>query len=62
MTLLVEVEAKLNTRPLTYVYEEFKSGFVLTSAHFLTGTHKVAVPFSEDVCEDIVIIIQRWTL
>ena len=52
MTLTVEVEAIINTCPLTYVYEDFKSGFVLTPAHFLTGNHKVAVPFSEDVCED----------
>ena len=37
MTLTVEVEAIINTRPLTYVYEDFKSGFVLTPAHFLTG-------------------------
>ena len=52
MILTVEVEAIINARPLTYVYEDFKSGFVLTPAHFLTGNHKVAVPFSEDVCED----------
>ena len=52
MTLIVEVEGITNTRPLTKVYEELKSGFVLIPAHFLTGNHKLAVPFSEDVCED----------
>ena len=52
MTLLSEVEAIINTRPLTYVYEELKSGFVLTPAHFLTGNHKIAIPFYDDDCED----------
>jgi len=30
LTLLVEVEAIINSRPLTYVGEDFESGFVLT--------------------------------
>ena len=34
---LSEVEAVVNTRPLTYVYEEFESGFSLTPAHFLNS-------------------------
>ena len=33
-TLLAEIEAVLNSRPLTYVYEDFESGFVLTPSHF----------------------------
>ena len=52
MTLLIEVEALINTRPLTYVYKEFESGFVLTPAHFLTGNHEIAIPFCVDDCED----------
>ena len=48
ITLLTEVEAIVNTRPLTYVYEEFKSGFVLTPAHFLTGSHDTGIPFCDD--------------
>ena len=52
MTLIVEVEAIINTRPLTYVYEDIKSGFVLTPAHFLSGNHKITIPFCEDVSED----------
>ena len=34
ITLLTEIEAVLNSRPLTYVYEEFNSGFTLTLSHF----------------------------
>ena len=37
IVLLSEVEAVINTRPLTYVYEEFESGFSLTPAHFLSS-------------------------
>jgi len=37
LTMLVEVEAIINTRPLTYVYSEFSSGFTLTPAHFFSG-------------------------
>ena len=36
-TMLAEVEAIINTRPLTYVYGDFLSGFTLTPADFLTG-------------------------
>ena len=32
---LSEAETVVNTQPLTYVYEEFESGFSLTPAHFL---------------------------
>ena len=35
ITILTEVEAIVNTRPLTYVYDEIDSGFTLTPAHFL---------------------------
>ena len=35
ITILTEVEAVVNTHPLTYVYDEFDSGFTLTPIHFL---------------------------
>ena len=34
VTLLIEIEEVLNLQHLTYVYQEMKSGFVLTSTHF----------------------------
>ena len=37
ITMITEVEAIINTRPLTYVYGDFLSGFTLTPAHFLTA-------------------------
>ena len=35
IVLLSEVKVVVNTRPLTFVYEELESGFSLTPAHFL---------------------------
>ena len=51
LTLLTEVEAIVNTRPLTYVCEDFESGFVLTPTHFLTGNHDL-IPFYTDEFKD----------
>ena len=51
-TLLTEVEAIINTRPLTYIHEEFSSSFILTPAHFLIGGYNNAIPFSTDDIED----------
>jgi len=54
MTLLSEVEAIVNTRPLTYIYEDFNSKFVLTPSHFLLGGYNNAIPFNtqDDVDDD----------
>ena len=48
MTLLSEVEAIVNTRPLTYIYEEFESRFVLTPSHFLVDNYNNAIPFDTE--------------
>ena len=55
ITLLTEIEAVLNTRPLTYMYEEFNSGFTLTLSHFLMGYRKLGLCPSagdSDYCDD----------
>ena len=54
ITLLTEIEAVLNTRPLAYVYEEFNSGFTLTPSHFLNGYQKLCLCPSgdSDYCDD----------
>ena len=56
ITLLAEIEVVLNSRPLTYVYKDFDSGFVLTPAHFLVANQKLGlssgnndVDYSKDV-------------
>ena len=51
--MLTEVEAVINTRPLTYVYGDFLSGFTLTPSHFLTGDLGIALPFSSDDYDDV---------
>ena len=48
ITLLTEIEAILNTRPLTYVYEDLESGFTLTPAHFLVANRKLGLPLGDD--------------
>ena len=37
ITMLAEIEAVPNSRPLTFVFEDFESGFTLTPAHFLVA-------------------------
>ena len=48
---ITEVEAIINTHPLTYVYGDFLSGFTLTPAHFLTANLDTVIPFNIDDCE-----------
>ena len=49
LTMVTEVEPIINTRPLTYVYGDFMSGFTLTPAHFLMGNLDTVIPFGSDV-------------
>ena len=51
--MITEVEAIINTRPLTCVYGDFLSGFTLTPAHFLTANLDTVIPFNIDDCEDV---------
>ena len=53
ITMITEVEAVINTRPLIYVYGDFCSGFTLTPAHFLTANLDTVIPFNIDDCEDV---------
>ena len=47
-TLLTEIEAVLNSRPLTYVYKDLDSGFTLTPGHFLVTNRKLGLCNSSD--------------
>jgi len=46
--MLAEVEAIINTCPLTYVHSDFSSGFTLTLAHIHLDT---VFQFDSDDCE-----------
>ena len=48
------MEAIINTRPLTYVHEDFQSSFVLTPSHFLTGSYNNAIPFDTDDSDEYI--------
>ena len=53
VTLLTEIEAVLNSRPLTYVYKDLGSGIVSTRSHFLVSIRKIVrttdyVDYSKD--------------
>ena len=52
VTTLTEIEAIINTRPLTYVYDEFDSGFTLTPAHFLSSYFLPLLMTNRDANED----------
>ncbi|GFW84374.1 integrase catalytic domain-containing protein [Trichonephila clavipes] len=43
-TILAEIEAIINSRPLTYVYNEPNEPFPLTPSNFLTGRRVTALP------------------
>ena len=47
--LLAEIKAILNSRPLTYVYEDIESGFTLTPAHFLVTNQKLGLRNTGDI-------------
>ena len=53
LTMLAEVEVIINTRPLTYVYGDFPSGFILyNTCSFLTGNLETVIPICSDDFND----------
>ena len=50
-TVLTEVEATLNSRPLTYTYTDINDGPPLTPSHFLCGQRLLTLPDIEDDSE-----------
>lgn len=55
-TLVVEIEAVLNSRPLTYVDQDISS-FVLTPAHFLSINQKTGMP---DIVDHNIDLLATW--
>ena len=47
-TILTEIEATLNSRPLTYPYTDIKDGPPLTPSHFLCGHRLLTLPDTEE--------------
>ena len=52
ITILAEFEGFVNTHPLTYVYDEFYSGFTLTPAHFFMSYFLPLMMASTDMDEN----------
>ena len=51
-TLIKEVEAVVNTRPLVYVNDDINSTITLTPSHFLTINPKIGIPETSDDSSD----------
>lgn len=51
-TVLTEVEAVLNSRPLTYTYSDIGDGPPLTPSHFLCGHRLLTIPTTHPLSED----------
>ena len=49
ITLLAEIEAILNSKPLTFVYKDIESGFTLTPVHFLVTNQKLGLHNTGDI-------------
>ena len=47
-TILTEIEATLNSRPLTYPYTDINDGPPLTPSHFLCGHRLLTLPDTEE--------------
>ena len=47
-TILTEIEATLNSRPLTYAYTDINDGPPLTPSHFLCGHRLLTLPDTEE--------------
>ncbi|RMX46501.1 hypothetical protein pdam_00020512 [Pocillopora damicornis] len=47
-TILTEIEATLNSRPLTYAYTDVNDGPPLTPSHFLCGNRLLTLPDTEE--------------
>ena len=60
-TLIVQIEAVLNSRPLCAVSDDPNDFSVLTPGHFLTLSPLCTVPDSHD-CQEKLTISQRWQL
>ncbi|XP_041675514.1 uncharacterized protein LOC121530460, partial [Drosophila eugracilis] len=63
-TVLVEVEAILNSRPMVVDSSNPNDGEAVTPAHLLVGTTLVALPFvfSQPVTDDKLSYLKRWQL
>ena len=51
-TILTEIEAVINSRPLVYVGADLKSGFALTPGDFLSLNPKTRAPFLDEQLQD----------
>lgn len=62
VTILTEVEAVINSRPMTYVYFEPNEPSVLTPAHFLCGTRLKTLPHQRGgvVTSTRTELVRRW--
>ena len=63
-TLLTEIEAMLNSRPLVYLNDDINSGEAITPAHFLSANIRTGIPDINDEYEpkelSWTMIVENW--
>ena len=63
-TLLTEIEAMLNSRPLVYLNDDINSGEAITPAHFLSANIRTGIPDISDEYEPKELswkmIVENW--
>ncbi|GBL81037.1 hypothetical protein AVEN_83116-1 [Araneus ventricosus] len=61
LTLIIQIEACLNSRPLCLISDDPSENSVLTPGHFIIGTALTTIP-EENLIDEKISSLKRWKL